>query len=253
MPPVAHLFGARRHLTERKAGMHILSKLHRLILTMAAAGAFLAPLSAQAGTTRPASNITHDVMSFFGAGGDQANNPTDPAPVSDQPQAELKAHDIALMPVSDIAPPPHLAAVAATAPSVETPLHRLFCVEYARMRSGLAVFGDARQWWDHAKNLYARMSRPAEEAVMVFSGSHRLRRGHVAVVTDIVSPREIRVDQANWQNHGEIDHATPVLDVSADNDWSLVRVWDMRSSTFGTHIYAISGFIAKGVTTAARD
>ena len=47
------------------------------------------------------------------------------------------------------------------------------------------------------------------------------------MVTDIVSKREIRVDQANWQNHGEIDHATPVLDVSAKNDWSQVRVWDI--------------------------
>ena len=36
-------------------------------------------------------------------------------------------------------------------PSVETPLHRLFCVEYARMRSGLAVFGDAKHWWERAK------------------------------------------------------------------------------------------------------
>ena len=60
-----------------------------------------------------------------------------------------------------------------------------------------------------------------------------LKKGHVAVVTDIVSKREIRVDQANWQNHGEIDHATPVLDVSARNDWSQVRVWDMRSKAFG--------------------
>jgi hypothetical protein len=35
---------------------------------------------------------------------------------------------------------------------------------------------------------------------MVFSGSKRLKRGHVAVVTEIVGPRQIIVDQANWQN-----------------------------------------------------
>ncbi len=121
------------------------------------------------------------------------------------------------------------------------------------MRSGLAVFGDAKHWWERAKNLYARLPHPVEEAVMVFSGSKRLSRGHVAVVTDIVSPRQIIVDQANWQNKGEIDHATPVLDVSAANDWSLVRVWDIRSGAFGSHVYAISGFIAKGLTTASRD
>jgi hypothetical protein len=144
--------------------------------------------------------------------------------------------------------------VAAVAPpSVETPLHRLFCVEYARMRSGLAVFGDAKTWWSRAKNLYARVSHPVEEAVMVFSGSKRLKRGHVAVVTSIVGPREIIVDQANWQNKGEIDHATPVLDVSRANDWSQVRVWDIPSNGFGSRVYRISGFIAKELTTASRD
>ncbi len=91
------------------------------------------------------------------------------------------------------------------APSVEIPLRKLFCVEYARMRSGLKIFGDAKYWWSRARALYARMAMPAENAVMVFSGSRRLKKGHVAVVTQIVSSREIRVDQANWQNHGEID------------------------------------------------
>ena len=119
--------------------------------------------------------------------------------------------------------------------------------------TGLAVFGDAKYWWSRAKNLYARATAPVEDAVMVFSGSMRLKRGHVAVVTHIVSRREIRVDQANWQNHGEIDLATPVLDVSAKNDWSKVRVWDIRSGTFGAHVYAISGFIAKEFRTASRD
>ena len=138
-------------------------------------------------------------------------------------------------------------------PSVEHPLRKLFCVEYARMRSGLAVFGDAKLWWARAHNLYARLSHPVEEAVMVFAGSKRLRRGHVAVVTDIVSPREIIVDQANWQNHGEIDHATPVLDVSKNNDWSRVRVWDIRSNQFGAHVYPISGFISKNLERRASN
>ena len=233
----------------------------------------MAPLCAQA-ADRPVSNltpkaadlardVTHDVISFFGFGKDQANNPTDPQPVAEapavQPAAEIPKTQITarefpnLPVVPDAAAPPRLPVALASAPSVETPLRRLFCVEYARMRSGLAVFGDAKHWWDRAKNMYARLSHPVEEAVMVFSGSKRLKRGHVAVVTDIVSPRQIIVDQANWQNKGEIDHATPVLDVSAGNDWSLVRVWDMRSNGFGTHVYAISGFIAKGMTTASRD
>jgi hypothetical protein len=130
-------------------------------------------------------------------------------------------------------------------PSIEKPLHHLYCVEYARVRSGFQIFGDAKTWWQKARNFYSEITTPAADTVMVFSGSRRITRGHVAVVTKILGPREIRVDQANWQNHGEIDHNTPVLDVSPNNDWSKVRVWDIRSGQFGGHIYAISGFIAR--------
>jgi len=226
-----------------------------LSLAAAAVWASLASAPAQAAPERPRSDITHEIISFFGFGPDQANNPTDPQPVIEQPKAELTPREIAPAPMAGLdAAPPHLPAVAAiTTPSVETPLRRLFCVEYARMRSGLAVFGDAKTWWTRAKDLYARASRPVEEAVMVFAGSKRLKRGHVAVVTAIVSPREISVDQANWQNKGEIDHATPVLDVSAANDWSRVRVWDIPSGTFGSRVYRISGFIAKELETASRE
>ncbi|HWA89753.1 MAG TPA: CHAP domain-containing protein [Rhizomicrobium sp.] len=136
-------------------------------------------------------------------------------------------------------------------PSVEWPAQHLFCVQYARLRSGLAIFGDAKLWWSRAKDLYDEFAQPAVDAVMVFSGSKRIRRGHVAVVTDIVSPREIIVDHANWQNHGEIDHDTPVLDVSAKNDWSKVRVWDINSNQWGAHVYRISGFIGAPSTAAA--
>lgn len=152
-------------------------------------------------------------------------------------------------------PPPTVTAaqVALPEPSVETPLHRLYCAEYARVRAGFPVLGDAKYWWERAKNLYDRVAEPVSEAVMVFATSKRLTRGHVAVVTDIVGPREIRVDQANWMNHGEIDHSTPVLDVSADNDWSKVRVWNVRSRQFGAHVYGVSGFIVKPPLRQARD
>jgi hypothetical protein len=138
-------------------------------------------------------------------------------------------------------------------PTYEKASKFLYCVEYARSLSGLNIFGDARHWWDKAKNLYARVAQPAEEAVMVFSGTARLKRGHLAVVSHIVSPREIRVEQANWLNRGEIDRATPVLDVSDKNDWSKVRVWDVPSGQFGSRVYAISGFILKPVQRLARN
>ncbi|HKU64112.1 MAG TPA: CHAP domain-containing protein [Rhizomicrobium sp.] len=224
---------------------------------MAAAAAILAPLcltALPAQAAPPLQGMTHDIVSFLGFGPDQTNNPTDPQPVAERPRIDVTPSDITSAPVAEEvdARPPHLPVVNAMTPSVERPLRRLFCVEYARMRSGLAVFGDAKHWWERAKNLYARLPHPVEEAVMVFSGSKRLKRGHVAVVTEIVGPRQIIVDQANWQNKGEIDHATPVLDVSAKNDWSKVRVWDIPSGTFGRRVYAISGFIAKELQTASR-
>ncbi len=224
-----------------------------LVRHAVAAALLFAPLSAHASESRPVSDITKDVISFLGFGANQAENPTDPTPLPPVQKPPLQPRAIQPSTVAVVAP--RLPAVIATtaAPSTETPLRRLFCVEYARMRSGLAVFGDAKHWWERARNLYARVSHPVEEAVMVFSGSKRLKRGHVAVVTDIVSPREIIVDQANWQNHGEIDHATPVLDVSKNNDWSLVRVWDIPSRGFGTRTYPISGFIAKDLTRQALN
>jgi hypothetical protein len=156
-------------------------------------------------------------------------------------------------------PAPALADIASVAdsdppPSVETPLHRLYCVEYARIRSGFQIFGDAKTWWTKAaKNIYAEVAAPAVETVMVFAGSRRISKGHVAVVTKVLGPREIRVDQANWENRGEIDHNTPVLDVSPNNDWSQVRVWNIRTGSFGGHIYAIKGFIARALAGSGGD
>ena len=145
---------------------------------------------------------------------------------------------------------PSVAVAELPQPSVETPLKKMFCAEYARLRSGLAMFGDAKYWWARAKNLYVRAKVPAENAVLVFKVTPRLKLGHVAVVTQIVSKREIRVDQANWQNHGEIDRSTPVMDVSKKNDWSQVRVWDLKSGQYG-RVYPVSGFIFQPVIRQA--
>jgi len=185
----------------KSVGVLSLLKQRHLLLSLAIAG-IVAPLAlsapAQAASDgsasdksgSPASGIAQDIISYFGFGPDQANNPTDPQAVIERPRVELTPREITPVLADMEARPPQLPVVTAvSAPSVETPLHRLFCVEYARMRSGLAVFGDAKTWWARAKNLYTRVSHPVEEAVMVFSGSKRLKRGHVAVVTHIVSPR----------------------------------------------------------------
>jgi len=170
------------------------------------------------------------------------------APAATQQPAAVadNADDAALGEIPVPTAKPVLAdSAAGAAPMVEWAAKHLYCVEYARIRSGLQIFGDAKYWWGKAADMYSRAAQPVADAVMVFSGSKRIRHGHVAVVTAVLGPREIKVDHANWQNRGEIDLNMPVLDVSKDNDWSKVRVWDPRSGQYGARVYAISGFIER--------
>lgn len=78
---------------------------------------------------------------------------------------------------------------------------------------------------------------------MVLAGYSTPEHAHVAVVRRIVSAREIRIDHANWLNNGAIFMDDPVADVSADNDWSRVLVWNVQTSAWGTHTYNVTGFI----------
>ena len=209
-----------------------------MTLPLVAMLAAFTPLAARASVNFASVNFNHSGSSLPGTFADVDHRGGAPfsitAPGSIDKLIELTDFEMPALPTVAVAELPQ--------PSVETPLHKLFCVEYARARSGLAVFGDAKFWWSRAKNLYARATAPMENAVMVFSGSTRLKKGHVAVVTNIISKREIRVDQANWQNHGEIDHATPVLDVSAKNDWSQVRVWYTPGDQWGRRVMMIVFF-----------
>lgn len=47
--------------------------------------------------------------------------------------------------------------------------------------------------------------------------------GHVAVVSRVVGPREVLVDQANWVR-GRVTKAMSVVDASPQNDWTSVKV-----------------------------
>jgi len=122
----------------------------------------------------------------------------------------------------------------------------LSCVPFAREHSGVDIHGDAYTWWDQAEGRYPRRSTPSQGAVMVLAGYGGSKRAHVAVVRRVVSSREIRVDHANWLNDGAIYVNDPVIDVSPDNDWSQVKVWNIRSGTWGTKTYALRGFIGPG-------
>ena len=79
--------------------------------------------------------------------------------------------------------------------------------------------------------------------MLVLDGYAGPERAHLAVVRTVVSPREIHVDHANWLNSGAIYLDDAVADVSPNNDWSLVKVFNLATGTWGTHAYGVRGFI----------
>ncbi|MBI1186513.1 MAG: CHAP domain-containing protein [Alphaproteobacteria bacterium] len=117
------------------------------------------------------------------------------------------------------------------------------CVPFARTLSGVQIFGDAHTWWSQAAGRYPRSGLPAPGAVLVLEGYNTPYRGHVAVVTAVVSGRELRVDQANWLNSEEVTVRVPVRDVSPNNDWSQIRMWHIPTRAWGARIYRVQGFI----------
>jgi len=122
----------------------------------------------------------------------------------------------------------------------------LSCVPYARARSGLGLRGDAWQWWEAAAGRYRRDTAPRTGSVLVLMRTSRLPQGHVAVVARVVSAREIRVDHANWasgRGKGQEARDQPVLDISAGNDWSLLRVWYPPAGDYGASAWPAYGFI----------
>lgn len=119
------------------------------------------------------------------------------------------------------------------------------CVPFARIRSGIAVWGDAYQWWQAASEAgYAESRQPAPGDVLVLRVGTEGTRGHLAYVKRVASSREIFVDHANWHGRQEVAVDVPVIDVSENNDWSAVRVFWVDSGEMGARIYSAEGFIA---------
>jgi len=155
-----------------------------------------------------------------------------PAPLP-APRPSIAAPlDMAAMPYDPAYPP----VILEGAPISE-------CVPFARNQSGVQIWGDAVTWWGQAEGRYVRSHHPAEGSVFVMRGYNDDKRGHVAVVSAIVSERLIRVDHANWLSGGETSLNVPVIDVSPDNDWSEVRVWHIPGNQWGGRTYATQGFI----------
>lgn len=117
------------------------------------------------------------------------------------------------------------------------------CVPYARAHSAVKIYGDAYTWWDQAEGKYPRGALPEPGAVMVLNNYAGADRGHLAIVRKLVSSREIRVDHANWLDDGSVYVNDPVEDVSETNDWSLVRVFNLKTGAWGGRVYPVQGFI----------
>ena len=117
------------------------------------------------------------------------------------------------------------------------------CAPYAREHSKVKIFGDAYTWWDQAEGKYVRGSAPEKGSILVLYNYAGAERGHLAVVRNLVSSREIRIDHANWLNDGSIYVNNPVMDVSSANDWTAVRVFNLQTGNWGTRIYPVRGFI----------
>ena len=152
------------------------------------------------------------------------------------PKPSPEAVSVPVPPPQEVTTPLALLQTYAVRPGIGTQ-----CVPYARSRSGIKIFGDAYTWWDGAKGQYARGSLPLVGSVLVLSKTKRLRRGHVGVVTAVVSDREIRLDHANWQRDAIITNMA-VMDVSPANDWTQLRFWNKDARKWGA-IYPASGFV----------
>lgn len=123
----------------------------------------------------------------------------------------------------------------------------LQCAPYAREVTGLPLSGPAAGWWAQSDGRFAHSTRPRPGAVLVLRRTARLPDGHVSVVRAVMGPRRIIVEHANWEP-GRIDKAAPVQDVSANNDWSLVRVWWRPSRRLGRTSFPAYGFILPPVS-----
>jgi len=117
------------------------------------------------------------------------------------------------------------------------------------------VSGNAYRWWMNIglSDKERRLRAPVGGAVMVIADYFGSNRAHVAVVRRIVSSREIRVDHSNFLNSGRVDLDDPVADVSPNNDWSEILVWNLQTNSWGMHVFNVVGFVGPRDADATND
>ncbi len=128
----------------------------------------------------------------------------------------------------------------AAAPATAKPLQ---CVPYAREVSGIDIRGNANTWWSQAEGRYARGHAPRVGAVLAFAATRQMRMGHVAMVSRVISDREVLLTHANWSHRGGVERDVRAVDVSPHGDWSRVKVWFAPLGDLGQTSYPTKGFI----------
>lgn len=130
------------------------------------------------------------------------------------------------------------------------------CAAFARVFSGIQIFGNAYTWWQKATGRYDKGDTPKAGAVLVFKPQGSMRLGHVAVVSDVLTDRIIQVTHANWSRingeRGQIEQNVTVVDVSPDGDWSEVKVWYDPLQDLGKTTYSTYGFIYQSAAQNAQ-
>ncbi|EPR16115.1 hypothetical protein M527_22335 [Sphingobium indicum IP26] len=119
----------------------------------------------------------------------------------------------------------------------------LQCAPFARQVSGIELYGNANSWWSQAEGRYERGHEPRVGAVLAFSASRSMPVGHVAMVSKVVSEREVLLTHANWSYRGGIERNVRAIDVSPNNDWTDVRVWYGPIGDLGLRPNPAKGFI----------
>ena len=121
------------------------------------------------------------------------------------------------------------------------------CVPFARMVSGIQIFGDAWTWWGKAAGKYETGHTPKSGSVLVFRPQGAMKLGHVAMVNKVITDRIVQVTHANWSEingaRGQVEQDVTVIDVSPKGDWSEVKVWYDPGRDLGSTTYPTYGFI----------
>lgn len=122
------------------------------------------------------------------------------------------------------------------------------CVEYARNRSGIQIYGDAWTWWGKTQD---KGSAPYAGSVMVWPKSTGVGNyGHVAYVSKVVSSDTVIIDHANWNTStgavdGRIYTNITVKDTSGGK-WTSVKLQKEKigsSVTKWTSSVPLNGFV----------